>query len=244
MALQTINVGNFVNDGTGDDLRVAFTKVNANFEEIDLQGAQNNTASNTGSGVGLYKEKVGVNLRFKSLVAGSGVSITPQDSTVTIANTNNAIIAVNADTGALIATTATQAINIVGGIGVTTSISGNTLTITGNDYTLEQDTSPTLAGDLNLNGFDIIGGTGTSITAQNFFGTFNGLHVGNVNGNVTGLVNGVNPALTQQEIDTVDFGDLFSQTTNLIELLAATIYIDMGTFQQPNPIGYDAGTII
>jgi hypothetical protein len=244
MALQTINVGNFVNDGTGDDLRTAFTKVNANFEEIDLLGAQNNTASNIGAGVGLYKEKVGVNLRFKSLIAGDGISLTPADSDITIANTNNAIISVNADTGMLIATTATEAINIVGGIGVTTSISGNTLTITGNDYTLEQDTSPTLAGNLDLNGFNIVGGSGTSITAQNFYGTFNGLHVGNVNGNVTGLVNGVNPALIQQEIDTIDFGDLFSQVTNVIELLAATVYIDMGTFQQPNPVGIDSGTII
>ena len=31
MALQTINVGNFANDGTGDDLRTAFIKVNQNF---------------------------------------------------------------------------------------------------------------------------------------------------------------------------------------------------------------------
>lgn len=34
MALQTINLGTYPNDGTGDDLRTAFQKVNANLTEL------------------------------------------------------------------------------------------------------------------------------------------------------------------------------------------------------------------
>lgn len=34
MAQQTINVGAAANDGTGDPLRTAFTKCNANFTEL------------------------------------------------------------------------------------------------------------------------------------------------------------------------------------------------------------------
>lgn len=34
MAQQTINVGTSPNDGTGDPLRVAFQKINANFTEL------------------------------------------------------------------------------------------------------------------------------------------------------------------------------------------------------------------
>jgi len=34
MALQTINLGTYANDGTGDDLRTAFQKVNANLIEL------------------------------------------------------------------------------------------------------------------------------------------------------------------------------------------------------------------
>ena len=34
MALQTINLGTYANDGTGDDLRTAFQKVNANLTEL------------------------------------------------------------------------------------------------------------------------------------------------------------------------------------------------------------------
>ena len=35
MAIQTINIGNIANDGTGDDLREAFIKVNNNFTELN-----------------------------------------------------------------------------------------------------------------------------------------------------------------------------------------------------------------
>ena len=34
MAIQTINIGNIVNDKLGDDLRTAFQKVNANFSAL------------------------------------------------------------------------------------------------------------------------------------------------------------------------------------------------------------------
>lgn len=44
MPIQTINLGTYANDGTGDDLRTAFQKVNANFAELnasDVRGALN-----------------------------------------------------------------------------------------------------------------------------------------------------------------------------------------------------------
>ena len=47
MAIQTINVGTLANDGTGDDLREAFVKVNSNFSELDTRTEQT-TAVNTG----------------------------------------------------------------------------------------------------------------------------------------------------------------------------------------------------
>lgn len=91
MSLQTINVGNFVNDGTGDDLRTAFVKINENFDELDLRGGQSNTISNVGTGIGVYKEKVGVNLRLKTLRSGGGITITADANEITIANSRNLV---------------------------------------------------------------------------------------------------------------------------------------------------------
>ena len=36
MAIQRVNIGTIANDGTGDDLREAFVKVN-NFTELDIR---------------------------------------------------------------------------------------------------------------------------------------------------------------------------------------------------------------
>ena len=43
-----------------------------------------NTASNQGAGVGMYIGKVGTDLQFKTLVAGTNVTLTPGVNTVTI----------------------------------------------------------------------------------------------------------------------------------------------------------------
>ena len=84
--LQTINIGNIVNDGLGDDLRTAFQKVNANF--TSLNAALTVTASNIGAvGEGIFNRKDGVNLEFKKLVAGNKITITSTPDTLVIAST-------------------------------------------------------------------------------------------------------------------------------------------------------------
>ena len=55
MAIQTINIGTIANDGTGDDLREAFIKVNNNFSELASRDSENTTAANLGSaGEGVF----------------------------------------------------------------------------------------------------------------------------------------------------------------------------------------------
>jgi hypothetical protein len=101
--LQTINIGNLVNDGLGDDLRTAFQKVNANF--ADLNDELTVTVLNTGStGVGLFKEKVGSELRFKKIAAGTKLSIDEGTDTVVINNTvPDAFIRIDTDAGSQLA---------------------------------------------------------------------------------------------------------------------------------------------
>lgn len=49
--------------------------------------ASSDTASNLGGGAGVFSSKVAADFQFKSLVAGSNVSITPAATTITIAST-------------------------------------------------------------------------------------------------------------------------------------------------------------
>lgn len=92
MAIQPINVGNVVNDGSGDDLRTAFVKVNNNFVELDIRHGEQNIASNVGTGTGLYKDKVGVNLEFKSINAGTGINLVSDANTITISNSDDPLL--------------------------------------------------------------------------------------------------------------------------------------------------------
>lgn len=63
-----------------------------------------NTASNLGSGAGVFASKVGADLQFKSIVAGSGVSLTPTATSITItaAGGGGAVDSVNGQTGAVV----------------------------------------------------------------------------------------------------------------------------------------------
>jgi len=88
MPIQRIEIGGYANDGTGDDLRTAFNKVNANFTLLDSD-AQINDGVNLGTGVAVLKGKTSTILQFKSLTStDTSVTLTATDNTVNLkANT-------------------------------------------------------------------------------------------------------------------------------------------------------------
>ena len=84
--LRTINIGNLANDGLGDDLRTAFDKVNDNFNDLNDELTVN--VVNVGPFVsGLFKEKVGNELRFKSSDAGRKITFNNNTDSITINST-------------------------------------------------------------------------------------------------------------------------------------------------------------
>ena len=142
MAIQTINLGNQVNDGLGDDLRSAFEKVNANFAELlttfTLTGAN---AQEVGAKV--FKEKTGSILKFRNLVSGTKIVVTEYDNSIEIRSTQpEAFTSITTNQGIVQAGDNTN-IAIQG---------GNNITVTGSTPYITVDTNL----DLNalLLGFD------------------------------------------------------------------------------------------
>lgn len=95
MAIQQINIGGYANDGTGDDLRTAFEKVNANFAE--LGGTSGITSgTNLGDGVEIFAQRnsTSPSLEFKTLTSLDGsVEITPSVNGETVDLKNNSTLA-------------------------------------------------------------------------------------------------------------------------------------------------------
>lgn len=74
MAQQTINVGSAANDGTGDPVRTAFTKANANFGELYARPVGSGTVNSGTAGTLAFYALSGTAL--SSLTLGTNLSIT------------------------------------------------------------------------------------------------------------------------------------------------------------------------
>lgn len=131
MAIQTINIGNQVNDGLGDDLRTAFQKVNANFATLDasLTVTASNTIGTTGYGV--FKQKVDNNLEFKTIAAGTKISITETPDALVINNNEPyAFTRIEGNSGNVVATSGNLGhITIRGADDILVDVFGTTLTV-------------------------------------------------------------------------------------------------------------------
>jgi hypothetical protein len=128
MAQQQINIGNVVNDGLGDDLRTAFQKVNANF--TDIYTGLLPTARNIGvSGAGIFAQKVGNELQFKNIVAGTKLTLQDFDNRIVINNTQpDAFENITTQSGTIAANTHTN-ITLQGGNDVFVSAVNNVITV-------------------------------------------------------------------------------------------------------------------
>lgn len=92
MALQTINIGGYANDGTGDDLRTAFEKVNSNFAELGTVAgiiAGDNLGPATGNVGNVFAQRNATDpvLEFRTLTStDDSVEITENPTTINLKN--------------------------------------------------------------------------------------------------------------------------------------------------------------
>mgnify|MGYP003950690263 CR=1 FL=1 len=233
MALQTINIGTLANDGTGDDLREAFIKVNQNFDDLDLRSPESTTVANMGNvGEGIFSQKVGAEIQLKKLVQGSNVTLTstPQGITVNATGGLQALTIVS-DSGS-VSLADGQSLSIFGGAGANTSLAGNVLTINSTAEVVT-DTTPELGGNLDAAGFNV--NNGGTITASEFSGP--------VTGNIQGLVYGIDIRSIEPNTAGFDFGTLSNDVRGFSDWLLYETDIDFGGYMTPDARNFDSGVI-
>jgi len=219
MAIQTINVGNIANDGTGDDLREAFIKVNDNFTDLNSRIQQIPlTASNIGTtGEGVYADTVNNTLQFKKIVPGQNTTITANNETLTINSTGGmGSFLVLTDNGSLRVDDSNY-LGLEGRQNITTTATNGTVFVDLDATNLvQQDTNPRLGGPLNADQNNIV--NADTIAAGSFLG------------NLTGLVHGVDIRDINQYFDQDwDFGPTINRTYNsLIDLVLNEYTVDLG----------------
>lgn len=125
-----------------------------------------------------------------------------------------------------------QTLNIFGGTGASTSVSGNVLSVNSNAE-VKSDTSPELGGNLNALGNDI--SNVNTLTASNFNGA--------LTGNVSGLVYGVDIRNIEPNTAGFDFGQMSNDVRGLSDWLIYQTDIDFGGIMSPDARSFDAGVI-
>jgi len=164
MAKQTINLGNSVNDGTGDVLRVGAQKINSNFTELyNLLGGDNvSIVSRITVGPGLtvsspngevtIRPRVASSTDFGMVRVGTGITV---DDTGTISTTTYSL--------------PRAATNILGGIKVGSNLaidSDGVLSALAQPYTLPTASISTLGGVKVGNGLEMINGVLNVTTSE------------------------------------------------------------------------------
>ena len=155
MTIQTINIGNVVNDGLGDDLRSAFRKVNENFSDLSATltiGAANTDAN----GAGIFKGQVGTTLEFRRLVSGLKIDIDEHEDTLVINGTQpDPFSTIVVDYGLPVEASNNNTVTLQGGL---SSVGGKNITVTSVDNVITINSSLDLKAVLTTLDFGPVSG--------------------------------------------------------------------------------------
>jgi hypothetical protein len=199
-----INIGLIANDGTGDDLREAFIKINTNFDDLYTTYVESTTGVNLGtSGYTVFKDQSAAELRFRSLQVdplypdtmalrvsddGSTLFFRSKQATIRFTDGTNTI-----------ASSVEQIVTFTGTDGVIVTADNSTRTLTFNSK-LQRELEPQLGGNLDANNNAIIN------------------------------IQSIND-ISMNEIEkfyAFDFGSLDKTRTSIADLIVASTFIDFG----------------
>ena len=210
MAIQDINVGLLANDGTGDDLREAFIKVNTNFDDLDLRvaGFTEITAENIGdAGYGIFAQEVSNTFQFRKLLVDPlysdtmSIRISDDGNNVYLSSSAAYTRLTDGTTSAVVSPTTFITINGTGATQAT--VAGGVAPSITIDSLLSRETAPAL---------------GATLDADN-----------NAISNVASLND-----ITASQLDQAlkwDFGGLLRGRTSILDFVLNSINVDFGTDQ-------------
>jgi hypothetical protein len=233
MTLKIINLGSTENDGTGDNLRDAFKKVNDNFGELFTRPQESTTAVNLGDlGASVYRSLSGTELQFRRVQVTGRLTIDETDTSIiissdpglnslTIATTDNELLTLNQES---------EILGVFGNGPINTKIENGALVI---DYLgplqLLDEPAPGLGGTLFGNNNNIV--------------DINLLSASEITGDLRGLVNGIDITDLDNFVRTgFDFGEITPTITGIIEWIISETVVDFGTFSAPISKNVDFGS--
>ena len=230
MAIQTINVGNIPNDGTGDDLREAFVKVNQNFTDVDTRvNAVPTQAENLGTtGEGIFAQKIDDTLQFKSIAGGSNVTVSSNGTTIELSAAGGLdTVLVLTDNGSMTVTPATP-LNLTATAPAQVRSDGTSVFFElQNTGIVSHDIAPTLSANLNANNKNIQ--NADTVNANTFVG------------NLTGTVYGIDVRDLNEYFNNYwDFGTVLPGTyDSIIDYLVKQQDVDLGAMVGSGVVEFD-----
>ena len=246
-----VDVGDVANDGSGDDLREAFIKINENIQYVGDRIGEAVTGLNLGTGDPIYKSVANAQLSFRSIGAAGNLSVSTVNDVITLRFNPNSAVNFNGQDitgiGDIIADFIHADVtgNVIGDLRGSVFADDSTLVIDG----ITGQLFGTLHGNVtgNITG-DVLGDLTGDVTG-NVLGDVIGDVTGNVSGNLTGLVRTapnntfVDVNNIENRINTFDYGVINPVFVDPISYYLYAVGTDMGTFNNPSEFGIDAGSI-
>lgn len=210
----TINVGDIANDGSGDDLREAFIKVNQNFQELDSRVTEITVTNLGSSGAGIFKQKVGSELQFKKIQGTGNITVDGTNENFIEIRSSAAqwIIRDDNDNNIILEGGSVTEFEGIGATRITTDNASSPKKIIFTSL-LTNETSPALSANLDANNNNII--------------------------NVNQLNN--TPVENIENVFRFDFGAIGTSVTSIIEYIILTTDVDFGTGMADTGVDVDFG---